>query len=94
MGGVQSFFFDFCKVASVATSNVQLVILWQKARWCKSSLWPPLAYYLYKPGCHFNFYGELFDPFTQLLGEKKLAKNEHRVFWLLNNCIWSLYGEV
>jgi hypothetical protein len=34
----------------------------------------PLAYYLYKPGCHFNFYGELFDPFTQLLGEKKLAR--------------------
>jgi len=31
----------------------------------------PLASYLYKPGCHFNFYGELFDPFTKLLGEKR-----------------------
>jgi hypothetical protein len=30
----------------------------------------PLTYYLYKPSCHFNFYGELFDPFTKWLGEK------------------------
>jgi hypothetical protein len=34
------FFFHFCKVASVATSNVQLVLLWLKASWCKSSLRP------------------------------------------------------
>jgi hypothetical protein len=29
-----------------------------------------LAHYLYKLACHFNFYGELFDPFTKLLGGK------------------------
>ncbi len=34
---------------------------------------------LYKLGCHFKFYGELFDPFTQLLGEKKLARSKMNI---------------
>jgi hypothetical protein len=71
------FFFHFCKVATGATSEVQLVLLWLVGSCCRSSLCGPTSRFFMKTWVPLQFVRWIIWHFSKLLSEKS---------WLVLEC--------